>query len=147
MNLYRVIVRMYRRSEGLSTGPDDPNTLTRQSAGTNNDPRYLPPQPRYMESWPTWPAIRLRLHLRLRSRVFCCEQQTIFCCIEILPITTPVIPRRKPCHQHRQLCTTQWFWLESNNCYWLDLTYWFLISFDSPFPDLIQLTGSWLYST
>ena len=35
----RVIVRMYRRSDGLSTRPDYQNTLTHQSADTNDAPR------------------------------------------------------------------------------------------------------------
>ena len=37
----REIVRTNRRSDGLSTRPDDPNTLTHQSAGTNNTCRDL----------------------------------------------------------------------------------------------------------
>ena len=36
----RGIVRMYRRSDGLYTIPDDQNTLTRQSTDTKNPPRY-----------------------------------------------------------------------------------------------------------
>ena len=35
----RGIVRTYRRSEGLSTRPDDSNTLTRQSVDANDAPR------------------------------------------------------------------------------------------------------------
>ena len=31
---------MDRRSYGISTRPDDPNTITRQSIGTNKSPRY-----------------------------------------------------------------------------------------------------------
>ena len=34
-----LIVCTYRRSDGLSTIPDDQNTFTRQSANTNNAPR------------------------------------------------------------------------------------------------------------
>ena len=39
MNPYRVIVHINIRSDDLSTLPDGPNTLTRQSASTNNVPR------------------------------------------------------------------------------------------------------------
>ena len=35
----RGIARTYRRSDGLSKRPDDQNTLTRQSADTNDAPR------------------------------------------------------------------------------------------------------------
>ena len=33
------IVRMYRRSDSISTRPEDQNTLTHQSAATNDVPR------------------------------------------------------------------------------------------------------------
>ena len=39
MHTYRGILRTYRWSDVLSTIPDDQNTLTRQSADTNNVPR------------------------------------------------------------------------------------------------------------
>ena len=39
MHPYIGIVRTYRRSEDLSTRPDDQNTLTRQSSDTNDAPR------------------------------------------------------------------------------------------------------------
>ena len=35
----RGIARTYRRSDGLSKRPDDHNTLTRQSADTNDAPK------------------------------------------------------------------------------------------------------------
>ena len=35
----RVIVRTYRHSDGISTRPNDQNTLTCQSSDTNNTPR------------------------------------------------------------------------------------------------------------
>ena len=40
MHLYRGIVRMDIWSDGLSTGPDYPNTITPQSIGTNSATRY-----------------------------------------------------------------------------------------------------------
>ena len=39
MHPEKVIVRTYRWSDGLYTRPDDQNTLTRQSAHTNDAPR------------------------------------------------------------------------------------------------------------
>ena len=36
----RGTVRTYRRSDGLYTIPDDQNTLTLQSANTNDAPKY-----------------------------------------------------------------------------------------------------------
>ena len=39
MHPARGIVRIYRRSHGLSMRPDDQSTLTRQSANTNDSPR------------------------------------------------------------------------------------------------------------
>ena len=41
MHPYIVIFHMGRLSDGIYTIPDVPNTLTRQFAGTNNDPRDL----------------------------------------------------------------------------------------------------------
>ena len=40
MNPYRGIVRMDRRSDGISTKAYGPNTITSQSAITNDFPRY-----------------------------------------------------------------------------------------------------------
>ena len=52
----RGIVCLHRRSDGISTIPEDPNTLTRQSASMNNAPREPPPhpasRPHYIESCP-----------------------------------------------------------------------------------------------
>ena len=43
MHPYRGIVHMERRSDGISMIPDGPNTLTFQSADTNDTPRdHLP---------------------------------------------------------------------------------------------------------
>ena len=39
MHLDIKIIRSYRRSDGIYTRLDDPNTLTRQSDGTNDAPR------------------------------------------------------------------------------------------------------------
>ena len=36
-----VIVCTYRQGDGVSTIPDNPDTLTRQSAAMDNDPRDL----------------------------------------------------------------------------------------------------------
>ena len=41
-----------RRLYSIPTIPDDPNTLTRQSATTNDDPRDPPLRPHYMDSYP-----------------------------------------------------------------------------------------------
>ena len=38
----RGIVRTYRQTDGLSTIPDDQNTLTHQSSDMNDAPRDLP---------------------------------------------------------------------------------------------------------
>ena len=43
----RGIVRMYIRLDGLSMIPDESNTLTCQSAGTNNAPQGIDSRPRY----------------------------------------------------------------------------------------------------
>ena len=40
MHIDKVILLMDRWSDGLSTRPYDPNTLTRQSNGTKDSPRY-----------------------------------------------------------------------------------------------------------
>ena len=45
MHLDRVILRMYRRSDGLSTIPDNHNKITHQSDNTNDapkDPLHVP---------------------------------------------------------------------------------------------------------
>ena len=47
MHLDRVIVHTYRLSDGLSTGPDDQNTPTRQSVDTNDAPWDPASRPRY----------------------------------------------------------------------------------------------------
>ena len=39
MHPYRLIVRTYIQSDGIYTRPDYQNTLTRQSANSNDDPR------------------------------------------------------------------------------------------------------------
>ena len=39
MHPYRGIVHVYRRSDGLSTRPDDQNTVTHQYTDTNDTPR------------------------------------------------------------------------------------------------------------
>ena len=41
MHTKRLIVRMYRKSDVLYSIPDEPNTLTRQSTGTNDAPGEL----------------------------------------------------------------------------------------------------------
>ena len=45
MHPYRVILSTYRKSYGLSTRPDGPNTLTHQSASTRNAYRDPPHSP------------------------------------------------------------------------------------------------------
>ena len=60
MHPYRVIVRMYIRSDGLSTRPDYQNTLNRQFTDTNDapmDPLHVPF---------TWNPSRFTDTLRLR---------------------------------------------------------------------------------
>ena len=41
MHLYKVVVRIYRLSDGVSMRPDKPNTLTCQIHNTNDTPRNL----------------------------------------------------------------------------------------------------------
>ena len=48
----RVMVSTHRRSDGLCTKPYGLNTITVQTAGTNNAPQLPATQPCYMESWP-----------------------------------------------------------------------------------------------
>ena len=47
MHLDRGIVRMYIQLDGLSTIPYIPNTLTHQSAGTDDAPQGPNSRPRY----------------------------------------------------------------------------------------------------
>ena len=68
MYLDRGIVSTYRRSDGLSTIPDNQNILIHQSADTNNAPRDPPHCP------VTWNPARTRpystLRLRLRPHIY-----------------------------------------------------------------------------
>ena len=83
----RGIVRTYRRSDGISIRPDGQNTLTRQSADTNNAPRYPPHVPITWSPARTLPYSTLRLHLHLRlhsimftSRTVPLRQEPDHCC-------------------------------------------------------------------
>ena len=132
---------MYRRSEGLSMRPDDPNTLTRQSAGTNDAPRDLTPRPHYMESWQTRPTIRLRLHICLRSRAS-----------SISPWTENYfLLRQEPAHHHaiypppRALSSASAILHNSMVLTWFESL--FLTWSDLLVPCLIWLTVSWLDPT
>ena len=65
----RVIVRVYRQSDGLSTRPDEQNTLTRQYVNTNDTPRDPLHDPVTCNHSQTQPYSTLRLRLRLRLRL------------------------------------------------------------------------------
>ena len=65
MHTYRGIVRTRRWSDGLSTRPDDQNTITCQSDNTNEAPRGPLLGPVTWNPARTWPYSTLQLHLRL----------------------------------------------------------------------------------
>ena len=74
MHPYRVILRKYRRSDGLYMRQDVPNTLTCQSAGTNDAPRDLlrglviwNPNPSIIYGLQLWQRIRHRNPCRRRN--------------------------------------------------------------------------------
>ena len=144
-----VAIFTYIRSDTISTRPYEPNTLTCQSAGTNNSPRDT------FHSPVTWNPAR---HIPLSSYIFVYVQGpvrhqylrkhlTLLLCFDIPPIAASVIHGCNPCRQNWQLCMTQQFRLDPTLCSLLDPTHWFLTWFYSLVPDLIWLTSSWLYST
>ena len=66
----RGILRTYRRLDGISTRPDNHNTLTNQSSDTKNEPRdplHFPVTWNPSQTRP-YSILRLRLHLRLLLR-------------------------------------------------------------------------------
>ena len=100
----RGTVRMDKRSGGLSTRPDDLNTLTCQSSDTNNTPRDLLLGPvtcnlahKCTRSTYTSMSTSTVLSPPAMSRL----PRAIRRCIERPPISASVI-RRKPYHQHCQ---------------------------------------------
>ena len=117
------IVRMYRRSDCLSTRPDDQNTLTHQSADTNDAPRDPLHGPVTWNPAHTRPYSTLRLRLSLKSititasMALLCQEPTN-CCIRY-PMLARSSASAVPCWQP------------------------FPTGFDSPVFDLIRLT--WIF--
>ena len=101
----RVIVRTYIRSDGISDRPDNPNTLTFQSAGTNDaarDPFHVPVTWNTAQTRP-YSILRLLICLRLQSRHLCCrrDHHKNTTALRSRPLAH-LIRRHKPRHQHRQ---------------------------------------------
>ena len=131
MNPYIGVVRTDRHSDDLSTGPDGPNSLTRQFYDTDDAPREPLTGP---VTWNTAPSsiYNLLIHLRqcnhnLRRCCGCCTHENES---RPHPLITPVIWRY--CfHCHRKFCAGHRFWLDLTHRFELDLT---------QFLNAIQLT-------
>ena len=86
----RGIVHTYRQSDGLSTRPDGPNTLTRQSACTNDAPRYPASLPHYVESCPR----HVPIYVYIYNYIYILGISIVFV------IVTSTLPRSDPAHCH-----------------------------------------------
>ena len=119
----RRIVRTHRRSDGLSTIPNDQNTLTRQSADTNDTPRDPICRP---VTWnPAWkrPYSTLRLRPRLQSRAYTPPSQSpraLHYWVKRPPTVTSVI-RCYPRHWQQKFCWSHFStWFDSRFLIWFD---------------------------
>ena len=115
------IVRMYRRSDGLSTIIDEPNTLTHKLVGRNDAHKGPASRPRYIEYCPTQSDICLRILLRLQSWNLCrCHNFHEHVAVLRALLFTHIIHHRETLHRNRQFCTTQRFRLDSTEGFQLD---------------------------
>ena len=134
MHPYRGILRMEKWSDGLSTIPGDPNTLTRQSSGTNDAPRDL------LHGLVTWNTSRhgpyyVYTYVYVYSNTWnhdCWKQQMIWRYVNRLSIAASYPPPQAPSSalavSHNSTVPTRF---DSS----------FSTGFDSDFIDLIQLRG------
>ena len=117
----RVIVSMYRLSDGISTRPDNQNIRTLQSANTNDasrDPLLGPVAWNPVRTRP-YSTLRLRLRLRLRSRVSPPPSrfpQALHRCVKIPPIVASVIWLYQH-HRHPQFHAISRFCLDSTKLF------------------------------
>ena len=151
MNPDRWIVRTHRRSDSITTISDEHNTLTCQSADTNDAPRDPHHGPvTWNPDW-TWPysSLWLRLHLRLSL----CLRLRLHLCLQSVTITaSTVLLCQEPAHNCIRYVMLAPSLASAVPC-WQP----FLTGFDSPvfwldstplFFDLIRLKcfSIWLYS-
>ena len=118
MHPYRGLVCTYRRSNGLSTIPDKPNTFTCQSAGRNNTPQGPTSRSHYVESWPITDQIYATSIPTVPLTSW--SPQTLRYCVNSPLIAATVIQRL---HHHRRRK------FRTGRRFRLDLTW-----FDPPFP-------------
>ena len=118
----RGILHTYRRSDGLSTRPDNHNTFTRQSADTNEFPRDPLHGPVTWNPARTRPYSTLRLRLRLHLQ-------------SITIATSSALLRQEPTH-----CCIRYTTLAQSSASAVLCWQMFPTGFDSPVFDLIRLT-------
>ena len=124
----REIGRMYRWSDGLSTRPDDLNTFTLQSSGTNNTARDL------LHGPVTWNHYRFAYMLSLCLKSWhlyrSCDRHKHTVVLRAFPFSHQVPVASNIIiagfffdGRHFQLDLTHFVWLDSTDSFQLDLTH------------------------
>ena len=120
----RGIVSTYRRSYGLSTRPDDHNSLTRQSIDTNDAPRDP------LHGPVTWNPVRTRPYSTLQLRLHLCIR------LQSIAITVSTAQLcQEPAH-----CCIRYPTLALSSASAFPCWQPFPTGFDPPVFDLIRLT-------
>ena len=134
------IIRTYRRSDSLSTRPDDLNTLTCQSASRNDALRDPPHGPGTQNHASFMDTLRLRIHLRLRAHEFNPPSQSLQSqhhYVKSPPIAVSVI-RLQSHHCHPKFCDVSRFRLDLPQLFFdAYYTQLFLFDYTQLFFDLI----------